>query len=84
MSVFYDNSTDDIDSMKTLAYKKNRVIFIDEPPTVRDDTPSDNERIGDNFTMEIHGTTDDQKEDVCISRKCEQLLPDKRQKTSGD
>lgn len=83
MSVFSDNSTNEIDSMKTHRYKKARVIFIDEPPPDCDDVSSNDERTGDNFTMEIHGSIDEQKEDVRISGGREQFLYDKRQKTSG-
>ena len=83
MSVFYDDSTDEIDSVKTQRYKKERVIYIDEPPTDGDDVSPNVERIGDNFTMEIHGSVDEQEENNLVSRECEQYISDKRQKTSG-
>jgi len=82
MSAFYDNTTDDIDSVKTHRFKKDRVIYIHDPPPVCDDTSSIDERVGDNFTMEAHGAADEQKEDVRISGECEQYVSDKRQKTS--
>jgi hypothetical protein len=83
MSVFYDNTTDEVDSAKTHRYKKERVIYIDDPPIDSDDTSPNTGRIGDNFTMETHGEIDEQKEDVRISGECEQYVSDKRQKTSG-
>lgn len=83
MSAFYDNSTDEIDSVKTHRYKKGCVIYIDDPPSDSDDVSPNDERIGDNFTMEVYGPLDEQKEDVCVSGEGEQCLSDKRHKTSG-
>ena len=83
MSAFYDNTTDEVDSVKTHRYKKERVIYIDDPPIDSDDTSPNIERTGDNFTMEAHGEIDEQKEDVRISGECEQYVSDKKQKTSG-
>ena len=83
MSVYYDDSTDDIDSVKTQRYKKDRVIYIDDSqPNIDCDTSQD-VCVGDNFTMEAHGSINEQKEDIRISRECEKYVYDKRQKTSG-
>jgi len=83
MSVFYDNTTDEIDSVKTHRYKKERVIYIYDPPFDSENTSPDDERVGDNFTMEAHGKVDEHKENIRVSRECEQYVYDKRQKTSG-
>ena len=72
MSVFNDNSVDDIDSIKTPRFKKERVIYIDETKPCTDcDTSSIDERVGDNFTLEVHGTTDESEKDVRFSGVCE-------------